>query len=61
MQFFAPFLLILSTVTTAQAHPSIVAHDHPHGPSALADLNWYALGIVAVMLTFLVAIRARRR
>jgi len=61
MKILLPLLLSLATAT-AQAHESSVPHHHPHGASALPDLNTL---IVASLFTIVVALiafsKTRRR
>jgi len=40
-------ILTLASVTAASAHPSLIAHDHPHGISAFAGLDTLLLAVFA--------------
>jgi hypothetical protein len=43
-------LLAFAGLSTASAHPSLVAHDHPHGLSALAGLDSLLVAALVVAL-----------
>ena len=46
-------LLTFAGISAASAHPSLIAHDHPHGLSALAGLD--SLVIAALVIAFALA------
>jgi hypothetical protein len=47
-------VLAFAGVSAASAHPSLIAHDHPHGLSALAGLD--TLVLAALVLAFALAV-----
>jgi hypothetical protein len=51
------FLTLLALVSTgpALAHPSLVPHTHPHGPSALPDLELFVVAVVIIGVAVLAA------
>ena len=51
--------LSLAVVSAASAHSSLVAHQHPHGLSALADLDGLLLAACVAALAFAVLRRVR--
>ena len=44
--------LSLSVVSAASAHPSFIAHEHPHGFTALAGLDTLLLAAFVAALAF---------
>jgi divalent metal cation (Fe/Co/Zn/Cd) transporter len=48
-------LLLLLAAGTAQAHPSLLPHHHPHGVSMLPDLGTFIVGGIFVLALALVA------
>ena len=51
---------MLFAPAAALAHPSLVPHEHPHGPSLLPDLASMALAALVVGVIWLIARRAWR-
>lgn len=62
MRIYTTALAVAHLSSSAFAHPSLVRHDHPHGPSALLGLDALALvglGIGAAALALWLARRGR--
>jgi hypothetical protein len=54
-------LLLSVAATAAQAHESSVPHHHPHGVSALPDLNTLIVGSLFTIVVALIALLKIRR
>ncbi len=54
MKTLLAFLFSLAAAA-AQAHPSLVPHQHPHGVSMLPDLGTFLVGGIFVLAAALVA------
>jgi hypothetical protein len=53
-------LLVTTTVTTF-AHPSLMPHEHPHAPSALAGLDMLLLAVLIAGFAAALTTTFRRR
>jgi hypothetical protein len=52
---------VLCAASAAQAHPSFVPHQHPHGVSMLPDLGASLVAGIVVLALAIVALTAFRR
>jgi hypothetical protein len=54
-------ILTMLMAGAAQAHESIVPHEHPHGPSMLPGVNLIGVAALILALALIVVMKMRER